>query len=194
VPEYSTTIEGYNIKNSYTPGKTSLSATKVWDDGNNQDGLRPQSIQVQLYANNQKVGEAIELSEENHWTTTWNELAEKAKGQAITYRVEELTKVAGYTSEVKQTKDGNIVITNTHVPETKEVSGQKTWEDNENQDGKRPTTITVNLLADGQPIQHKEVSEKDDWRYRFTNLPKYRDGQEIIYTVTEDNVPEYSTT
>ncbi|ELA54565.1 Cna B-type domain-containing protein, partial [Enterococcus faecium] len=27
-----------------------------------------------------------------------------------------------------------------------------------------------------------------------TNLPKYRDGQEIIYTVTEDNVPEYSTT
>ncbi|WP_320443181.1 Cna B-type domain-containing protein [Enterococcus faecium] len=47
------------------------------------------------------------------------------------------------------------------------VSGQKTWEDNENQDGKRPTTITVNLLADGQPIQHKEVSEKDDWRYRF---------------------------
>ncbi|BDP54469.1 hypothetical protein EfmJHP35_23930 [Enterococcus faecium] len=23
---------------------------------------------------------------------------------------------------------------------------------------------------------------------------KYRDGQEIIYTVTEDNVPEYSTT
>ncbi|WP_142434225.1 Cna B-type domain-containing protein, partial [Enterococcus faecium] len=59
---------------------------------------------------------------------------------------------------------------------------------------KRPTTITVNLLADGQPIQHKEVSEKDDWRYRFTNLPKYKDGQEIIYTVTEDNVPEYSTT
>ncbi|HGF7408655.1 TPA: Cna B-type domain-containing protein, partial [Enterococcus faecium] len=55
--------------------------------------------------------------------------------------MEELTKVAGYTSEVKQTKDGNIVITNTHVPETKEVSGQKTWEDNENQDGKRPTTI-----------------------------------------------------
>ncbi|MGQ4817344.1 hypothetical protein ACQ1ZK_08820, partial [Enterococcus faecium] len=30
-------------------------------------------MQVQLYANNQKVGEAIELSEENHWTTTWNE-------------------------------------------------------------------------------------------------------------------------
>ncbi len=87
-------------------------------------------------------------------------MAEEAKGQAITYRVEELTKVAGYTSEVKQTKDGNIIITNTHVPETKEVSGQKTWEDNENQDGKRPTTITVNLLADGQPIQHKEVSEK----------------------------------
>ncbi|MFV5784531.1 Cna B-type domain-containing protein, partial [Pediococcus acidilactici] len=78
--------------------------------------------------------------------------------------------------------------------ETKEVSGQKTWEDNENQDGKRPTTSTVNLLADGQPIQHKEGSEKDDWRYRFTNLPKYKDGQEIIYTVTEDNVPEYSTT
>ncbi|MZY32823.1 Cna B-type domain-containing protein, partial [Enterococcus faecalis] len=79
---------------------------------------------------------------------------------------------------------GNVKITNTHNPETTEVSGQKTWNDNEDQDGKRPKSITVNLLANGKQVQSKEVSETDGWKYEFTNLPKYENGQEITYTVT----------
>ena len=35
------------ITNSYTPGKTSISVEKIWNDNNNQDGKRPESIQVQ---------------------------------------------------------------------------------------------------------------------------------------------------
>ncbi|HDT8141692.1 TPA: Cna B-type domain-containing protein, partial [Enterococcus faecalis] len=38
-----------------------------------------------------------------------------------------------------------------------EISGQKTWNDNEDQDGKRPKSITVNLLANGKQVQSKEV-------------------------------------
>ncbi|ELV4535351.1 Cna B-type domain-containing protein, partial [Enterococcus faecalis] len=157
VPEYNTEIKGFDITNSYTPGKTSVSVTKTWDDNNNQDGLRPNSIKVQLYANGEAKGSPIELTEGNQWNHTWNDLAEKTKGQTIAYTVKEVDQVPGYTSQVDESDLGNVKITNTHNPETTEVSGQKTWNDNEDQDGKRPKSITVNLLANGKQVQSKEV-------------------------------------
>ena len=58
VKGYSTDIKGYEIKNSYTPKKTSVTVTKRWNDGNDKDKIRPESIKVQLYANGEKKGEA----------------------------------------------------------------------------------------------------------------------------------------
>ncbi|UDM48173.1 Cna B-type domain-containing protein (plasmid) [Enterococcus faecalis] len=194
VSDYSTTIDGTNITNSYTPGKTSVTVTKAWDDKNNQDGLRPGSIQVQLYADGKAVGAAIDLTENKDWTYTWSDLDQKASGKTIVYTVKELTAVEGYTTSIDDSEQGNVVITNSHTPETTAIKGTKTWNDKDNQDGKRPDTITVNLLADGQPVDSKEVTSTDGWTYEFTNLPKYQNGQLINYTVTENEVSDYSTT
>ena len=51
--------------NSYTPRKTSVTVTKRWDDANNQDGKRPNSIKVQLYADDEKEGDEVELTDRN---------------------------------------------------------------------------------------------------------------------------------
>lgn len=59
VDNYTTKIDGTTITNTYKPGKTSLTVTKNWKDANNQDGLRPKTIKVQLYAGDQKVGKAV---------------------------------------------------------------------------------------------------------------------------------------
>ncbi|MCT3216000.1 Cna B-type domain-containing protein, partial [Lactiplantibacillus plantarum] len=40
-----------------------------------------------------------------------------------------------------------------NVDTTTTISGIKTWQDNNNQDGQRPSSITVNLLANGKQIQ-----------------------------------------
>ncbi|MYV17571.1 collagen binding domain-containing protein, partial [Furfurilactobacillus milii] len=50
------------------------------------------------------------------------------------------------------------------------ISGTKTWRDNNNQDGIRPSSITVNLLANGQQVASKTVSASDNWQYSFDNL------------------------
>ncbi|MGC2927804.1 Cna B-type domain-containing protein, partial [Enterococcus faecalis] len=84
------------------------------------------------------------------------------------------------------TDKNHVVITNTHTPETTKVEGQKIWKDTDDQDGKRPEKITVHLLADGKEYGKKEVTEKEGWRYSFSDLPKYEKGQEVVYTVTED--------
>ncbi|ETJ34045.1 Cna protein B-type protein, partial [human gut metagenome] len=89
VANYTTTIDGTTITNTYKPGKTSLTVTKKWDDAENQDGLRPKNIKVQLYADGQELGKVVELSEDNKWTYTFSDLDEKKDGKAVQYTVKE---------------------------------------------------------------------------------------------------------
>ena len=193
VKDYSTTVNGYNLTNSYTPAKTSVSVTKAWNDNNNQDGSRPNEVKVQLYANGEKSGNEVTLNAANKWTHTWTELAEKSNKKTVQYSVKEVGTVKGYTSSVNG-KNGNFIVTNTHTPSTTTVSGTKTWKDNNDQDGKRPDSIKVNLLANGKVVQSKTVKASDNWKYSFTNLPEFENGKKISYTVTEDQVKDYSTT
>ena len=194
VAEYTTKVDGYNVTNSYTPGKTSVTVTKRWDDANNQDGKRPDTIKVQLYADDEKVGDEVELKKSTGWTHTWNDLPEKKAGKTIKYTVKEVGTVEGYETSYNDANHGNIIICNKHVPEKTKVEGKKTWDDANDQDGKRPTEITVNLLKNG--AKFKSVTVKPDadgnWKYEFTNLDKYENGKEIKYTVTEDTVKDYN--
>ena len=95
-----------------------------------------------------------------------------------------MTTADGYTPSYD---DAHINVTNTHTPEKTSVSGTKIWADNNNQDGKRPSEITVDLYADGVKVdgQSKTITEADGWTYSWSNLDKYKDGKEIKYTVKE---------
>ena len=192
VADYNTDIKGFDITNSYTPGKTSVSVTKKWVDANNQDGKRPDSIQVQLLANGQKQGDLVELNANNNWTTTWNDLDQKTAGQDIVYTIEEVS-VKDYTSTVDNSDKGNILLTNSYTPETTEIQGLKTWSDNNNQDGKRPESIVVNLLANGQKVANQTVKADSEWKFTFANLPKFKEGKEIVYTISEEAVENYTS-
>ena len=195
VPEYTTEISGTTIINKYQPGKTSISVVKAWEDGNNQDGLRPTDIKVQLYADGTPEGEEITLNAGNQWSYTWSGLDEMKSGQKIVYTVEEVGKIAGYDTVISGEAKTGYVITNSHTPELTNISGEKIWDDGDNQDGKRPESITVNLLANGQKTDSKVVKadKEGNWSYTFQNLPKYANGEPIIYTVTEDTVTDYTT-
>src|SRR5699024_4746574 len=90
VPNYTTAVNDYDVTNTYTPGKTSISVIKRWNDANDQDGKRPESIQVQLYADGEKQGEPVVLNDKNYWSHTWSELDEKSAGNRIKYTVKEV--------------------------------------------------------------------------------------------------------
>ena len=196
VPGYTTTIDdNYNITNSYTPGETSASVTKIWDDADNQDGIRPESITVALLANGTPTNKTVTLTAANNWTQTITGLPEKADGEYITYTWTEVNVPEGYSLTGTSKNETVTTLTNTHTPELTSITGTKTWKDADNQDGKRPESITVNLFADGTKLKSKKVSADADgnWSYSFANLPKYANGQKITYTVTEDAVDGYTT-
>ena len=186
VSGYTSKVDGYNITNSYTPETVKISGQKKWDDAENQDGKRPASVKVKIL-NGDTVVDEQNVTSANDWKYESKALPKYASGQEITYTVSEEA-VPGYTSKVE-----GYNITNSYTPETTTVSGSKTWEDGDNQDGKRPASITVNLLADGQKVNTQTVGEAEGWSYNFTGLPVYKDGQRITYTVTEEAVPGYST-
>ena len=76
-----------------------------------------------------------------------------------------------------------------------DITVSKDWKDANDQDGYRPEEIYVNLLTDGKVKTTVEVKadEQGNWSYVFENLPKFENGKEIVYTVTENDVEKYTT-
>ena len=180
---YTSTAAGDTITNSHTPATTSVIVKKAWDDVNDQDGIRPENVTVNLLADGQVIQTAT-LNTANKWTTTWDDLPVYQSGKQVVYTVAEAKVPAGYTSMV----DGDT-ITNRHVPATTAVTVKKTWDDVNNQDGIRPTSVTANLLANGQVVKTAILNAANDWTRTWTDLPVYQNGKRVTYAITEANVP-----
>lgn len=163
------------------------------DEGNYYK-TRPESITVQLYANGKLVEDATptwKKTRKNTWTYTFADLPSvNENGGTINYTVKELP-VANYETTINGT-----TITNTLIPkesgEFTELSGVKTWDDNDNASGKRPTSIKVHLLRNGVEVASCTVTAADDWQYSFENQPVDTGyGNDYQYEVREDAVPGY---
>ena len=193
VKGYSVEYNGLDIINTHIPEVISITGEKVWDDSDNQDGIRPEKITVILNktvtGNTTKVAENIvEEDETGNWTFTFENLPKYENGKEISYTLEEVD-VNGYTSEIKDYK-----ITNTHAPETVTFNIVKEWYDYENNDGIRPNSITVRIKADDEEVAKAILSEENNWNAIFENLPKYKNGIEINYEIVEDEVEGYTPT
>ena len=177
---------GYKITNTHEVEKTSVRVSKDWNDGGNQDGIRPSSIIVRLEANGTEVATKI-LDASNQWAGTFEELDKKANGKNIKYTIKE-DSVDGYATEITGNAKNGYLITNTHKPEITSVKVNKIWDDANNQDGKRPTEVTITLKGNNKFIQTIELNNKNEWTHTFKNLPKKAGGKDIEYTVEEDNI------
>ena len=168
--------------------KTSISGQKTWNDNDNHDGKRPSKITVNLLANGSKVAsKEVKPDAEGNWLYQFDNLdVVDDAGNLITYTVSE-EPVAGYETSVEGTN-----ITNSRTPEVTEVAVKKVWDDKENKDGLRPDKVTVRLFADGQEVAVKEITATDNWQASFTDLPVYKEGKKIAYTITEDPVAGYT--
>ena len=191
VDGYTTKVDGFNIVNTHEPEKTFVEGTKTWEDANNQDGKRPSEITIRLFKNGTEA-EVKKVTEADGWKWKFENLDKYYnKGKVVEYTIKE-DKVDEYTTEVN-----GFNVTNKHLPERTIVSGTKTWDDANDQDGKRPNSIKVilNKTVDGvtTKVEVKEVTKQDNWRYAF-NLPKYENGKVIVYSIDEEDVPGYTKT
>ena len=188
-----------SITNTHEPVQpVSVSVSKVWEDEDNQDGLRPETVEVQLLANGEAVGEPLVLGTDGVWDGEWTDLpATDETGTEITYTVAEVDVPEGYESKITGDAEQGFTITNTHEPETTSISVAKVWDDSEDEDGLRPLTVSVQLMANGEPALDAEgnevvmeLSADSGWEASFDDVPVYADGEAIVYAVEELDVPE----
>ena len=196
---HGTADEGFSITNHHTPETISYTVTKNWEDYNNADQIRPDSITVTLYKIVNGVRsfvETFEISEQNDWTYTFGSLPRYEGGKEITYDIVE-DAVAGYTptynTESSTGEDGrqnyNATITNS---QTIDIEIEKIWQDDNDYDRIRPRYITVKIYANGKYLKTVQVLKEDDWK-RTLELLKYENGTLITYKIEEEEVPGYIT-
>lgn len=77
-----------------------------------------------------------------------------------------------------------------------DVAVKKEWDDEDDKDKIRPDKVTIQLYADGQPVDGStlELSDSNSWESSFTDLPESASGQKIVYTIQESEVEGYMAT
>ena len=199
---YSITDNGTNavVTNNYNKVTASnITVTKVW----NGHGPQP-AITVGLYrsvdgAAADRCGE-VTLSSGNKWSHTWNNLP-KYEGSATgeknySYAVREESIPSNYQSSISYEYGNDTItatITNTYDPncadenyyianvlQTEKLHIIKTWDDNSNEAGKRPTDLSVNVNG-----MNFTLSEGNRWTQDATILKK----KNATYEATETMDP-----
>ncbi len=203
------TEKGYSviITNTFTvpDDKIAVQAEKVWDDENNKNSKRPESIKLILVKGDETVATAV-VTESDAWKTTFENLPKyDEKGNEIEYSLKEEaieeSDLKFYTVEnssvqvVKKDNTYSASITNKFtVPEEKiTLRAIKVWDDN-NKD--RLSKITLVLTGDDGNVYKKTISSansdksnSNNWIADFEVL-KYNlsTGEEVVYTLSEEEV------
>ena len=159
---------------------TKINVTKVWDDNDNSQGTRPDSISVQLYGNNETIGKAVVLDDANNWT----------------YAFKDLPVYYLYNMSFELNKEDFSVEATYEEGKACDVTVRKIWD--ESYTGAKPENIVIYLYANGRAKYGVELSEADNWEYTFKVLDKYdSNGNEITYTardMTSGSIGQVETT
>ncbi|MCD8208053.1 MAG: BspA family leucine-rich repeat surface protein, partial [Bacteroidales bacterium] len=138
--------------------------------------------------------EAEDFNDTNMFYNCWNLVG----GNGTTFNSEKIDSTMAHIDG--GTSNPGYFTSNRAV--TTDISGTIEWDDNNNQDGIRPQSVTVSLLdGNGQQVTDENgdpvsvtVSSDDNWTFSFSGVFKYDDeGKQIKYTISEDPVNNYKT-
>ena len=181
------------VNNPHDVEKVKETVKKVWAGENGVTTYRPTEITVRLtggtYSKNFKLNAA------NNWTETVEDLCKYENGKEVNYV---WTEIASNTDRYRTTTPQRdpatreTTITNTYIERTR-INVSKSWSDANNEDGSRPKSIQVRLLADGKAYGRDvtlSASSTPAWSHTWEDLATTDlEGNKITYTVQEVNTP-----
>ena len=178
------------LKNDYKVPKTSVIIMKKWKDKDDEDGSRPETLKVTLLQNGKAFKDTV-LTEQNNWIAELKELPlYDANNNEYKYTWRE-EKVEGYELVSTETFGNFTELTNEHEPDVTTLTVVKVWQDKNNKDGLRPTSLAVTLYNGTTPVQTVLLSDENNWRATIANLPAVIDGERANYNWKEQEVLGY---
>lgn len=225
--------EEYEIGDAQKPVFTSTSITaenvetteatvmKVWDDDDDSEEMRPDSLTVTLMADGESTGKTVTLTPQNEWTDTISNLPKYDDGEEIDYYWQEGSMPHGYFLTDTSVNGSITTLTNslsTYDLET-EYTGTKTWDDQDNYFMSRPHELQIILYA-SKALMNSDGTVRTDtdgniiygtpeaapypiswdttvtpWVYTFSNLPVFdANGNVIKYSAVETVPGNYAMT
>lgn len=221
---YSWTANELDITVSHNKNTKSVPVTVEWADSQDNDGIRPSTVILQLYADGKKMeGAAYQhILSGDKTADTWNYTFENLpvyregeEGEEILYTasVEEAVKDSIYGTYISMANgqeeevvrytasymdaNGNTTanladsakayVKLTHSTDQGTVYLYASWHDDQNRDGKRPSSIQVDLYKQADGVKtfvktYTVTAGKDNsWTYKITNLPLSEGGKQITY-------------
>ena len=176
------------LTNNYDNALTSVGVKKIWDDGNDQDGLRPEGLTVYLLADGEEI-KTVVLDESNNWSWTEEDLPMYNGDDKITYMWTE-AEIPEY-HQVGMELVGNVTIfINAHEPAETKATVIKIWDDLNDAQKVRPVFIYA-TLSDGTNKTVVILNKANNWTATVEHLPVYRNGEMLTYTWTEQEVLGY---
>ena len=191
---------GFTITNKFVvpEDKIQIQVTKHWEDNNNVNNRRPESIKFVIKQNNSEIKSKVvtgSRTTDENWSYTFDNLAKfDENGQEIDYVLEEQEVNADdmkfYTGTTSGNRKSGFVVTNKFTVPNETIKPRVTieWEDNSNNKNKRPNDVKV-IVKDnnGKIVKEGNVTGNptdNSWTKEFEDVPKYDgNGKEIPYTV-----------
>lgn len=185
--------------NQYVPAPTpepdaefiDVPVTKTWNDSNDKDGNRPDSVTVRLYADGVEVDSHV-LTAAEGWKFTFVERPryKEDKKTEIVYSVNE-DDVPMY---IKQINGYNLV--NNYLPEETSRTVAKAWDDNNDEQKIRPTSIVMTLVRKEGNTETKVaavvLNKGNNWTATVSGLPTVVNGNQAVYAWKEQEVLGYT--
>ena len=139
-----------------------IDVTGLWEDDDDNDGTRPESVNVTLYANGKETGRTITLSEENDWSGTFEELAVYSDCVKQSYSVVE-ERLEGYTGLISGSDLDGYTITNSHEPLPEGRSGEEEISQRSRgtiEEGKIVATVLTTKVSRSMPARTSTTIKK----------------------------------
>ena len=193
--------EGFTVTNVPDDNLVTIRAEKVWVDGENAEGTRPDALVMRLLQDGKEIDSAV-LDRDNGWAHTFTDLPYLKPGLSAgsyMYNVRE-DEVPGYQNTDYYSgpdfgpMDWVIRYTNTlsDAQELMDIPVRKVWSGGE---GFRPGAVTLRLMDGEREVRRLTLTEEDGWQGVFTQVPLRRnagadgeEGEKIVYTLAEDPV------
>lgn len=186
-----------NITNTHKPKTVQKTIRKVWDDENDQDKIRPDSVRFNLLANGKDVVDTVTLNSENGWKTRSKVLPKCENGNEIEYTWEEVkegvvigNEQIGYKVSYDDEDDSDTTIaTNSHTPGRVSITITKELDPSNLNMDVGDAVFTFGLT--GTDVYGKKHAYKKDVKFtknEVENFTKENPGKMINLSTTFDDL------
>ena len=178
-----------------------VEVSKIWDDDDNKENVRPESVTLFLSGNSQEYSIVLTKDNEtelngNVWKNTISNIPKyNVNGDEIEYILDERPVDSIFYRKTDVNQQNKTVTNEFSIPtESVQIPATKVWGDNNNALRKRPQVIELQIINKETKevvetqIMHGNNNTNEGWSYIF-EVPKYgATTEEIEYEIGEKQI------